>query len=337
MSFQAFEFPPEKQEVYRKARLLEWVTLAYLASVVLLMYLVMGSSQAMKSAWVEDLLSLIPAIVFLAANRIAQNGPDERFRYGYHRVMSIAFLCASLAMVVMGGWLLVDSLLKLLYAEHPSIGSMTLFGQAFWLGWLMFPVLLYGAVPPVILGRMKLPLARRMHDKVLYVDADMNKADWMTAVAAIVGVAGVGVGWWWTDAVAGALISLSILNDGGRHLVQVVADLMDEVPMKVDGSGPEELPDRIRAYLERLAWVDEVVVRMRDEGHVFFGEALVKPADETDLLQKAEDATRVCREMDWRLYDFRVIPVASFLLVKDSSTDPDSPGNGDSDGQVGAD
>ena len=337
MNFQAFEFPPEKQEVYRKARLLEWVTLGYLASIVLLMYLVMGSSQAMKSAWVEDLLSLIPAIVFLAANRIAQNEPDERFRYGYHRVMSIAFLCASLAMVVMGGWLLIDSLLKLLYAEHPSIGSMTLFGHTFWLGWLMFPVLLYGAVPPVILGRMKLPLARRIHDKVLYVDADMNKADWMTAVAAIAGVAGVGIGWWWTDAVAGALISLSILNDGGRHLVQVVADLMDEIPMKVDGSGPEETPDRIRAYLERLPWVDEVVIRMRDEGHVFFGEALVKPADETDLLQKVEDATRICREMDWRLYDFRVIPVASFLLVKDPSKDPDSPGNGDSEGQVGAD
>ena len=337
MNFQAFEFPPEKQEVYRKARLLEWVTLGYLASIVLLMYLVMGSSQAMKSAWVEDLLSLIPAIVFLAANRIAQNEPDERFRYGYHRVMSIAFLCASLAMVVMGGWLLVDSLLKLLYAEHPSIGSMTLFGHTFWLGWLMFPVLLYGAVPPVILGRMKLPLARRIHDKVLYVDADMNKADWMTAVAAIAGVAGVGIGWWWTDAVAGALISLSILNDGGRHLVQVVADLMDEIPMKVDGSGPEETPDRIRAYLERLPWVEEVVIRMRDEGHVFFGEALVKPADETDLLQKVEDATRVCREMDWRLYDFRVIPVASFLLVKDPSKDPDSPGNGESEGQVGAD
>lgn len=318
MNFRAFEFPPEKREVYRKARLLEWVTLGYLASVILLMNLVMGTSQAMKSAWVEDLLSLIPAVVFLAANAIAQKGPDERFRYGYHRAVSIAFLCASLAMLVMGGWLLVDSLMKLLLGEHPTIGGITLFGQTFWLGWLMFPVLLYGAVPPVILGRMKLPLARKIHDKVLYVDADMNKADWMTAAAAIVGVAGVGLGWWWLDAAAAAVISLSILHDGARHLVRVVADLMDEVPMKVDGSGQEEVTDRLQAYLERLPWVEGVAIRLRDEGHVFFGEALVRPADEVGLLRNVDEATKMCQGMDWRLHDFRVIPIGALEVGEDS-------------------
>jgi hypothetical protein len=37
--------------------------------------------------------------------------------------------------------------------------------------------LTYSIVPPVILGRMKLPLAKRLQDKVLHTDAMMQKAD----------------------------------------------------------------------------------------------------------------------------------------------------------------
>jgi hypothetical protein len=59
----AFEFPPAQEQALRKARRLEWVTIAYLLSVGTVMYLVLGSSQAMKTAWLEDLLSLIPPTV----------------------------------------------------------------------------------------------------------------------------------------------------------------------------------------------------------------------------------------------------------------------------------
>lgn len=40
-----------------RARRLEWWTLGWMSSVVLVMWLVMGSSQAMKTALVEDVLS----------------------------------------------------------------------------------------------------------------------------------------------------------------------------------------------------------------------------------------------------------------------------------------
>lgn len=137
-----FEFPPEQEQALRRARRLEWTTILYLLSVVVLMYLVLGSSQAMKTAWIEDMLSLVSPIVFLIASRIAIWKPTERFPYGYHRVVSIAFLCAALALFAMGGWLLFDSLIKLLKVEHPTIGGITLFGRTFWLGWQMIPTLL---------------------------------------------------------------------------------------------------------------------------------------------------------------------------------------------------
>jgi divalent metal cation (Fe/Co/Zn/Cd) transporter len=115
----------------RKARRLEWLTIAYLVSAIGFLVLVLGSSQAMKTAWFEDPLSLIPPIAFLVSARFNSRAPTERFPYGFHRMVSIGHLCAALALFTMGGYLLIESVAKLIAAEHPTIGSITLFGQTF--------------------------------------------------------------------------------------------------------------------------------------------------------------------------------------------------------------
>jgi hypothetical protein len=58
----ALELPPELRQTLRKARRLEWLTIAYLVSAIVFLALVLSNSQAMKTAWVEDILSLIPPI-----------------------------------------------------------------------------------------------------------------------------------------------------------------------------------------------------------------------------------------------------------------------------------
>jgi cation diffusion facilitator family transporter len=306
-----FEFPPDQKTAYRKARRLAWITIVYLFSVSVVMYLAMGSSQAMKTAWLEDILSLVPSAVFLIASRIAVWPPSERFPYGFHRAVSIAFLAASVALFVMGIWLLMEAIVKLIQQEHPTIGGVHLFGQTFWLGWIMLPALVWSAVPAMILGRMKLPVAAQIHDKVLHTDAQMQKADWLTALAAMIGVLGVGMGYWWADATAAAVISIDILRDGFRNVKQVVFDLIDERPTTVDRSHPDELPDRMRRRLKSFPWIKDAAVRMREEGHVYFGEAFVVVSDETDLTEKLRRAVEDCINLNWRVHDLVITPVHS--------------------------
>jgi divalent metal cation (Fe/Co/Zn/Cd) transporter len=69
----------------RTAVRLEWLTLAYLCSAVVAIYLTLGSSQAMKTAWFEDMLSMIPPAAFLVASRVRHRDPNDRYPYGYHR------------------------------------------------------------------------------------------------------------------------------------------------------------------------------------------------------------------------------------------------------------
>ena len=194
------ELPPDKHEVLKKAVRLEWLTIAYLLSAIVILYFALGSSQAMKAAWAEDILSLLPPIAFLIASRVRRRQPNTTFPYGYHRVTSIAFLCASVALLSLGAFVLYDSVTKLLMFEHPPIDLVKPIGDSpVWLGWLMLPALAWSAVPAVFLGRAKQPLAKELHDKVLYADAEMNRADWLTAGAAMLGVVGIGFGLWWAD------------------------------------------------------------------------------------------------------------------------------------------
>ena len=307
----AFEFPPEQDQAFRKARRLEWLTIAYLLSVVALLYFVLGSSQAMKTAWLEDILSLVPPIVFLVASKIAIRPPNERFPYGYHRAVSIAFLVASVALLFMGGWLLIDAAIKLIKAEHPTIGGVHLFGYTIWLGWLMLPALVWSGLPAVLLGRAKLPLAGKIHDKVLHADAKMNKADWLTASAALVGVVGISLGYWWADAVAAGFISFEIMRDGYTNLREVVTNLMDEAPKTVERSEIDPLPGRVEGRLKQFPWILDAEVRMREEGHVYFGEAFVVVAETAHLPEKLYEATKACAELDWRVHDIVLVPVPS--------------------------
>ena len=176
-----------KQElVLRRAVHLEWLTIAVLAVTVTLVFAVMGSSQAMKAAGIEDLLSFIPPLAFLMGVRIAGKRPNPRYPYGYHRSIGVAHLVAAVALLSMGAFLVFDSGSGLLKGEHPPIGTIELFGTSVWLGWLMIAVMVVTGVPPVFLGRAKMKLARELHNKVLYADADMNRADWMTSAGSIV-------------------------------------------------------------------------------------------------------------------------------------------------------
>ncbi|MDN3722094.1 cation transporter [Roseibium salinum] len=235
------DIPNERKPDYRKAKWLQWITIVYLISVVFVLYLVMGSSQAMRAAWLEDLLSLVPSIAWTITTPIAWRKPDPKFPYGYHRSVSIGYLAASLPLLLLGLFLVGDAAMKLVQAEHPTMGTLVIFGQPVWIGWPALLALIYSSVPSVILGRMKLKLADRLHDKVLYADAKMRKADWMTAGAAMIGIIGVGFGIWWLDAAAALVIGLDVIRDGFTQTKHAIGDLTDRRPMTTTqekGRGP---------------------------------------------------------------------------------------------------
>ena len=103
----------------------------------------------------------------------------------------------------------------------------------------------------------------------------MNKADWITSAAAIVGVLGIGLGLWWADAVAAAVISVDVLRDGISHLRKAMLELMDQRP--TEGVG----------------------------GEIF----VVFDRGQTDIPRRAQQLIKQSTALDWRLYDLIVMPI----------------------------
>lgn len=308
--------PREVVLALRRANQLEWVTIGVFVVIVSLIYAVMGNSQAMKTAWIEDMLSFVPPIAFLVAIRATRRPASAARPYGYHHAIGMSHLVAAVALCVMGGFLVVDGTMALVTAEHPTIGGVTLFGHTFWLGWLMMAALVITAIPPVVLGRMKLRLAPQLHNKVLHADADMNKADWMTSASALVGVAGIGLGWWWADAAAALVISASILHDGVTNLKAAVASLLGARPTTIDDTGPHPLLDDIDTCLRRPGWVREAAARVRDEGQVFHVEGFVVPwAPDAATPERLAELRGELFGLDWKVRDVVVAPVAELPKV----------------------
>jgi len=305
-----FEFPDEQQQARKKARRLSWATIVFLVTAATGLAITLGQSQAMKTAWVSDVLSIIPPAAILVAMRLEEKKPTRRFPFGYFRAISVAFLATAAVLMLIGLWLFADSVMKLVSGHRPPVGAAALFGHTFgfWAGWLMIGALAYSMSGAIVVGQLKRPVAETLKDKMLMADADMNRAEWMSEGAAIIGVLLIGLGFWWGDAATAAVISLGIIRDGWENLRQVLGDLMDESPTKLGGKELEDLPGRIKDAAERLPWVDRAAVRLREHGHVLSGDVFVVAADGTgDLVARADAASDELLKTDWRLYSLPVI------------------------------
>lgn len=201
-------------------------------------------------------------------------------------------------------------MIKLVTLEHPTVGSVEILGRRIWLGWLMLSALAFSGIPQWFLARAKLPLAEELNDKVLHADAAMNRADWLAAAAAALGVVGIAFGIWWLDAVAAIFIAAEIIEEGVKHLRGVYFHLLGEEPTSVDYLEPVGLTDRIEDRARALDWVRDARARLREEGRVYFGEVFLEPEGDGVSPEALREATETLQEIDWRIRDVVVTLVS---------------------------
>lgn len=317
------ERPEEPRQALARAHRIQYLWIGITLITVTLMALVMGNSQAMRTAWMEDMLSLLPPIAFLIGARIAQREATRRYPFGYHRSLGIAHLVSGVALLAVGCFLVYEGVSGLVNAERPPIGIVSIFGRPVWLGWLMITVSLASCVAPVILGRIKTKLAEQLEDKVLLADADMNRADWLTGVATSAGVMGIGLGWWWADAVAALIISVTIVKDGWDNVKNAISDLIDTRATTVDNSEPHPLIAEVNAAIREDHLVTGVQTRARDQGNVLHVESFVQIGGDTVPVAWLDALHERIRAMDWRVHDV----VITITTKPHPSADPALPDN----------
>jgi divalent metal cation (Fe/Co/Zn/Cd) transporter len=130
-------------------------------------------------------------------------------------------------------------------------------------------------------------------------------------VGLMIGVAGLGLGIWWTGAAVAVLISLRIFKDGVTNLSGSVLALMDEHPRRAGEACRAPLLDR---HVAELGWMPELQdarMRLREKGHVYFCDITVALASERDVTGQLERISRRVRALEWRMHDIVVVPMRS--------------------------
>jgi divalent metal cation (Fe/Co/Zn/Cd) transporter len=302
---------PELAANLRRARRLEWWSVAYVCSCVAVLALTMGGSQALKTEMLEDTLSLCAPVLFLIVGPISARAPDSTYPFGYERATSAGYLGAALALLATGLFLCGDGALKLIEREHPVIGGIALFGSVVWIGWLGIAALAWCAVPAWLLGRRKSKLAEKINDKGLLADAQTNTANWQSAGAAIVGILGVAIGLWWADAAAALFISLEIIRSGWVEVRTALADIMDRRPQLFGKSEHDPLPGKLQSFIHEQDWIVDGLVRVREMGREFVAEALIVPLWSDTLpdalAEKSDALAGKMRSLDPRLVHVAVV------------------------------
>jgi cation diffusion facilitator family transporter len=312
----AFQFPPDKLEARQRMIRLCRLSCVLLLSGATLLFLTVGNSQSMKTAWITDLLTILPPLSLLVALRFELRPPTKRFPFGFTRATSIAYLVTAGTLTLMGLFLFFDSGMKLVRREHPSIGSMVLFEREVWAGWVMIAALTYSMLIGIMLGRLKQPVAKTLYSKALSADATSNSAEWKSEGAAILGLTVVAFGFWWGDAAAALFISFEVIREGWSSVRLVLGDLMDESPTTREGEELEPLPERLRHAAEQIEWVQHAAVRLREHGHAVTGEVFLVPRDADGALGRVAAAGERLRALDWRLHDLVVVLVPAIAQAE---------------------
>jgi cation diffusion facilitator family transporter len=196
-----------------------------------------SGSLAVGSEAVNSLADLAYSLVLVGGLYLTTQPPDDRHPHGHERIEPFVSLVVALGVFAAGVLVFRSVVVSVLNGTYGSVA-----------GPLPATVLVAGALAKVWLYRYCRRVGDRHDSPAMVATAQDNRADVLTAGAALVGVLGAGAGVPVLDPVAAGVVAVGICYAG----VDIVRDNVDYL---VGGAPPDELRE---AILERALSHPEV-------------------------------------------------------------------------------
>ena len=244
-----------------------WIGLAGMMATALAQVAIVAisGSIALLADTVHNLGHAATTIPLIIAFRLGRRPADRRYSYGYRRAedlvgLFIGLIVAATAAIII--WESVDALL------HPR-GVTNL-------GWVLAAGIV-GFLGNEIVAVYRIRAGRRIGSAALIAEGQHARADGLTSIAVVLGVAGVWLGYPRADAAIGFLIGLAILWILVSSMRTVGRRLMDGLD-----DGVIERLGAAGAAVEGVAGVDRV--RARWTGHRIEGDASIRVSPHLDVV-----------------------------------------------------
>jgi len=268
-----------------------WISAAGLAlagGIELGLALFTGSVALLGDA-LHNLADVSTSLVVFVGFRISRRRPSPAYPYGYERAEDLAGLGIALviwASAILAGYASWKKLTSAAGTAHLGAGVVGA---------------LVGVAGNLAVARYKARVARKIQSVTMQADAHHSWLDMLSSVGALVGLAGVALGYRWADPLAGAVVTLFICHVGYEVTHEVVHHLMD-------GVDPECLA-AAAAAARQIAGVRAVEVRGRWMGRSLLldvegelgAEASMAEADAIggQVVAAVHDAVATARRVTW--------------------------------------
>ena len=204
-------------------------TAAGLAGLKLVTGLATGSLAVLASA-IDSLLDILMSGAIYLGIRQAEQPADTSHPFGHGKFETVATLVQSLLIAVSGGWIIFESIRRLLQGS-----DLTRLGDG-------MAVLLLSAAVSWVLTRYLRRVARETDSSALQSDALHFAMDVYTNLALVVGLGAIFFfDLPWLDPALSLLVGLYILYEAGQLVRNSMRDVLDE-----------QLPETIRKEVEQL-------------------------------------------------------------------------------------
>lgn len=234
-------------ERFRKSKIVSWtgIWVNFFLAIFKIFAGIWGRSQAMLSDGFHSLSDIFAGILTLTSVKISQKPFDKEHPYGHGKAESIAALCISFILFGMSIVLSYRALNIIFLKIRIVPGLLPLWAA------------LVSILVKELLFRYTYYIGKKFDNLAILASASDHRADALSSVAALIGIAGARLGYTFLDPMAGFVVALFIFKMGVDIFRPSTRELMDT-------SLPEDFIDEIKKLtlsIKGVRKIDDVKTR----------------------------------------------------------------------------
>ena len=229
------------EERFRKSKIVSWtgIWVNFFLAIFKIFAGIWGRSQAMLSDGFHSLSDIFAGILTLTSVKISQKPVDQDHPYGHGKAESIAALCISFILLGMSIVLSYRALNAIFLKIRIVPGLLPLWAA------------LISILVKELLFRCTYYIGKKFDNLAILANASDHRADALTSVAALIGIAGARLGYTFLDPLAGFVVALFIFKIGIDIFRPSLKELMDT-------SLPEDFIDEIKKLTLSIGGVKKI-------------------------------------------------------------------------------
>ncbi len=217
------------EERFRKSKIASWIGIcvSFVLTVFKIFAGISGRSQAMLSDGFHSLSDIFASFLALTSVKISQKPVDKEHPYGHGKAESIAALFISLLLFGISIVLAYRALHAIFLNIETVPGLLPLVAA-------LVSISVNGAI-----SRYTYYIGRKFDNLAVLASSYDQRADALSSIPALIGIAGARLGYTFLDPLAGLAVTLFIFRMGIKILIPSLRELMDT-------SLPEDFIEEIR-------------------------------------------------------------------------------------------